>query len=236
MSVNVTTQFIYCSSCNDILVTGGNWLFANAVGSWTGSQNMFEIGGAHAAHKFTLRDTWIGAQGVGTSTANSMLSAEMTADDVQITGNHIDTIQMTMTAGYFQIASGATGVIERDTAWRTSFAPVSPPANAIDNFSTSPTNKLQSYTLGLPTYGSGCGGSATFASGSNGERGSVLEGGANTTCTINFPTPNRAIVPNCIDVATQSAFPNTLTTVTAALMTVTHASNASTWTYSCAPY
>jgi hypothetical protein len=236
MSVNVTTQFLNCTSCNDVTVTGGNWLFANGVGSCTGTLNMFDIGSAHAAHKFTLRDAWIGVQGTGTSTANSMLTAEASADDVQITGNHIDTNLLTMSASYFQIASGATGVVERDTAWRTNFAPANPPSNAITNAGSSATNKLQTYTLGPPTYNAGCGGSATFSAGSNGQRGTVIEGGANTSCTINLPTPNRSITPICTAVATQNAFPNTLTTVTAALMTITHASNASTWTYDCGPY
>jgi len=234
MSVDAAGSFLFAGECNDIVVIGGNWLGDAAVGSWTGGSNMIDLGTATTGcHSVRLRDMWISP---GAVTWNSAITAEAVVTDVIMDGLHIETNAATISGSWIQVANGATQVLEHNTQWTNFFAAAAPPSNAIGNFSASPTNKLQSTTLGLPTLSS-CGTSPSLSSGSNGEQGTVTMGTASPTgCTLTFPAPNRAVAPSCIVVSRTPGTPVTPTTVSISQIVWTNSGTSSLVVdYKCTP-
>jgi hypothetical protein len=237
MSVNAVGHFIFAPECNDLTVTGGNWLQIAAVGTWANGTNKIDLGQASTfCHGVRLENMWFGNQ--TTATDNSLLTAEADAVDVQFKGNHVETNNWTQSAAWIQIATPATQVVERDTAWTSNFVAIAPPTNAVTSSATSITNKMQSRIIGLPTLtGCGSGPSPTLFAGSDNEQGTVSEGGgAPTGCTINFSSPKRELNPSCVVQGTVSSAVITQTVASVSVLTITHAAGAISFNYRCTPF
>jgi hypothetical protein len=236
MSVDAAGSFLFAPECNNVLVTGGDWLADTAVGSWTSGQNLFDLGtGTSGCHMVRLRDLWFGNSTV--VAPNSFASVEATSNDVIFSGIHLETVNVSMVSGWYQVANGATNVIERDTAWVQFFSPIAPPSNAIISLSSSTTNKLQSFVLGPPTV-SACGTSPIVGSGATGEQGTIVMGtGSPTGCTVTFPVPNRAVAPSCILLSRQPSFPVQPITISTSQIVWTNPATSGLFVdYRCTPY
>lgn len=236
MSVDAVSRFIYATSCNDILVRGGNWLADAPVGNWQGNLNMIDLGtGSTQCHSFHMRDMWFAPNAA--VTMNSLVTGEAGSSDVECTNNHIETNSTTTSSAYLQVAPGATRFIEQGTNWVSSFNPISPPAKAVNyNGNTNPSIRFYSVGISSVTVRS-CGTSPSVVPCSNAFEGQILEGGGSpTTCTLNFQLPIRALNPFCILFSTQSQYPVTLSTANKNQLTYTHAGSPLTVNYRCRPY
>jgi hypothetical protein len=219
MSVDASGQFLSLPECNDVIVNGGNWLIDAAVGSWPGSLNMIDIGSATThCNGVRLRDMWVGNQTV--ATINTLVLAEADATDVQISGFHIETNNVTTLAGWYYVLNGAIDISEQNTNWYANFARINPPALATGNTSVSPTNRFQSAMNGGPPVLSGCGGGASINAGATASHGTITEGAGATGCTWTFANP-LPVVPSCQTTNTQAVWLITENSVTNAAVTIT---------------
>jgi hypothetical protein len=146
MSIDVVSSFLFAPMGNNISVTGGNWLLDPTVGTWSGGGNLIDLGlGTTGTSGVRLQDFWFGGSAGGSF--NTLISAESVTKDVQISGIRVETVGMAPIAAYFQVANGALNVSEKDTAWTNFFTPISPPSNAVANFSASESNRLESQAV-----------------------------------------------------------------------------------------
>ncbi len=233
LSVDAAGQWLSLPECNNIVVTNGNWLIDPAVGAWTNNNNMIDIGSSTTAcHMVRLHDLWMGNQ--TPATVNTLVAVEDGVNDVQISGLHIETANITTLAAFLYVLAGAVDVSERETNWYSNFAPIVTPKNGVGNTSISPSNHFQSVLNNPPPKLTNCGLGPLLQAGSTTTHGTIKEnmGLPTTTCAVTFAIP-LPVTPSCLFTSIPPKPDLAIQSITNTGFKFSHGPGSTTVNYSC---